>query len=610
MEILLRLRRRILQTDWQGNRLNSLSEFPVASFLYFDTDTNEARESGRAAATDPMAEAVAFGKGDSLQKKVDVGYYQRNKANHPSIAEWLPSRDLSRIDTEKGAGQVRAISRLLFFDQFDNFKKRLSDKGNAVLDNVSTQQALTKLGIEVQRQLRAVVVGSLAGGTGSGAFIDVGLAIRSMLTPKFDQVDLFALLPSGYASANRDRVFANGFAALSELEFVMRPDPQPPYVRSWTSQERPTESKPYGEVFLFDTRNINRDSTERVDDVFDMMADILFEDFGSSEFARKKRSVAVNQQQHKINMWHPPIGGDDRHSVLAYSRGYSAIGQSIVATTGSLEFEAAVSDASRTMLQAFFGVFESDAPKLPGVKDRDQFMREEMHLAPKMFDSFPEHLSPRPPAIPDYQLIDQLLLSEDGKSIHGRLVEDIAAELRAMREQASEPKDWATQGEKIRARYEAEVLAQAGTVSIRKREVEAARARLLRALTAENGAQSLKQKLYLKVDDMDAGGLDFTIALVEQIQDELAKPGTGVRDRLENAEAQFRSVAEAIMGAAPGRLAPEPGASRQAKLPGPSRPRRGGGISGPFRSRLGGRSHVPPGRHRRQRGAEAARRAF
>src|SRR5579875_4160522 len=75
MEVLLRLRRRILQAEWNGTRINNLSDFPVARFLYFDTDTNEARETGRAATSDPMAAAVAFGKGDTLQSKVDVGYY-------------------------------------------------------------------------------------------------------------------------------------------------------------------------------------------------------------------------------------------------------------------------------------------------------------------------------------------------------------------------------------------------------------------------------------------------------------------------------------------------------------------------------------------------------
>ena len=547
MEILLRLRRRILQADWKGTRLNSLSEFPVAGFLYFDTDTNEARETGRAAATDPMAEAVAFGKAESLQAKVDVAFYQRNKSNHPAIAEWLPSRDLSTIDTEKGAGQVRSISRLLFFHEFETFKQLVSKKASEVMDNISTQKALTRLGITTQRQLRVVVVGSLAGGTGSGAFIDAGLAISSLSSPRPDQVDLFLMLPSGYAGANRDRVFANGYAALSELEYVMRPNPQPPYVRNWTSVERPLVTKPYNDVFLFDTCNIIRDSTERVDDVYDMIADIMFEDFGSSEFARKKRSIAVNQQQHKLRQFHPPVGGEEDHNVLAYSRGYSSIGQSIVATTGSLELEAAVSDASRTMLQAFFGVFDAGAVHAPGAKDRDAFMRSRIWLTPKLFDDFPTFLRPRPGAIPAYQLVDQLLVGDDLKSIHGRIAEDLAGEVRAMREQASEPKDWAAQGEKLRARYEAEVLARAGSASIRRGEIEGARTRLFRALAADEGQQSLRQALYDLVDDRDNGGLDFTIALVEQIRDELGKTGTGIRAQLEQAAAQFRAVADEIM---------------------------------------------------------------
>ena len=547
MEILLRLRRRILQADWKGTRLNSLSEFPVAGFLYFDTDTNEARETGRAAATDPMAEAVAFQKGETLQTKVDVAFYQRNKQNYPAIAEWLPTRDLSVIDTEKGAGQVRSISRLLFFDQFDVFKNLVLKKAGEVMDNVSTQQALSRLGIATQRKLRVVVVGSLAGGTGSGAFIDAGLAISSLTSPKPDAVDLFLMLPSGYAGANRDRVFANGFAALSELEYVMRPNPQPPYVRNWTSVERPLTAKPYDDVFLFDTRNIIRDSTERVDDVYDMIADILFEDFGSSEFARRKRSVAVNQEQHKMRLFHPPIGGEDDHNVLAFSRGYSAIGQSIVATTGSLELEAAVSDASRTMLQAFFGVFDGGSPKMPGAKDRDDFLRSRLWLTPRLFDDFPVFLRPRPAAVLAYQLIDQLLVGEDMKSIHGRLVEDLSSEVRRMREQASEPKDWAAQGERIRARYEAEVLARAGSASIRRGEIDAARTRLLRSLVAEEGPQSLRQALYDLVDDRQNGGLDFTMSLVEQVRDELARDGTGIRAQLEEAAARFREIADDIM---------------------------------------------------------------
>ena len=553
-EVLLRLRRRILQADWQGERINSMSEFPVAGFLYFDTDGAEARESGKAATTDPMAEAVAFGEGDKLQAKVDVAYYQRNKLNRPEIAEWLPSRDLAAIDVDKGAGQVRAISRLLFFDKFDQFKQRLQAKTAAVVDNVSTEKALAKLGIRTQRDLRVVVVASLAGGTGSGAFIDAGLAISSLQNPTPSQIDMFLVLPSGYSNNNRERVFANGYAALSELEHVMRPNPNPPYLNAWNSVEKPLASKPYKEVYLFDTQNINRDSTGRVDDLYDMMADILFEDFGSSDFARQKRSVSVNQEQHKLSMFYPSIDGDARQGALAFSRGYSAIGQSIVATTGSLQLEAAVSDAGKTMLQAFFGVWESSAGRSPSVKDRDAFIKDKLLLEAKIHDEFPEYLSPRPAAIADYALIERLMVSDDLKSIHGRIVEDISAEFRTIREQASDPKDWAAQVERVRKRFEGEVLARAGTSSIRKREVEQARDRVFRALTAEEaavgndrGIQSIRQGLFELIDDRENGGLDFTISLVEQVRDEFARDQTGVRARLSEAANQYRAVAETIM---------------------------------------------------------------
>jgi Tubulin like len=549
MEILLRLRRRILQAEWNGDRIGSMAEFPLAAFLYFDTDSAAPREAGRAAVVDPMAQVVAFGEGDKLQAKVDVAYYQRNRSNRPEIADWLPSRDLAALDVDKGAGQVRAISRLLFFDKFDQFKRMLQAKIAAVSDNVSTQRALEKLGIVTQREVRVVVVGSLAGGTGSGAFIDTGLAISS-LQPKPDQIDLFLVLPGGYTAANRDRVFANSYAALSELEHVMRPSPNPPYVAAWTSVDKPTADRPYKDVYLFDTQNINRDSTGRIDDLFDMMADILFEDFGSSDFARRKRSISVNQEQHKLSMFYPPIDGDARQGALAYSRGYSAIGQSIVATTGSLRLEEAVCDASQTMLRAFFGVWNSGSGKSPASKDRDVFIRDKLLLAPQIFDDFPEYVTPRPAAIGGYSIIDSLLVSDDLKSIHGRLVEDIATEFRTIREQASEVKDWAAQVERVRARYEGEVLSRAGSQSIRKQEVERARVRTLDQLTKDDGSdnsRSIRQGLFDLVDDRVNGGIDFTIALVEQLRDELARDGTGVRARLGDAAQQFRAVADTIM---------------------------------------------------------------
>jgi hypothetical protein len=239
MEILLRLRRRILQHNWGGKSIMSLDEFPPARFVYFDTDTAEARESGRSATTDILASRVAFSKGETIQKKVDTGHYMAEIENFPIIREWLPQGDLDKIDTEKGAGQVRSISRLLFFDEYSNFMNMVRTQSDRVTQNVTNEQRLLSLGLKTSERLRIVVVGSSAGGTGSGSFLDVGYALRSMRAPRADQVDLFLMLPGGYRDANKERVFANTYAALSELEFAMRGSRNPPYTARWTEYDKP-----------------------------------------------------------------------------------------------------------------------------------------------------------------------------------------------------------------------------------------------------------------------------------------------------------------------------------------------------------------------------------
>ena len=61
MEVLLRVRRRILNASWgQGapQRISGLAEFPVAQFMHFDLDLGAVKEEGRAQLLDPLAESV------------------------------------------------------------------------------------------------------------------------------------------------------------------------------------------------------------------------------------------------------------------------------------------------------------------------------------------------------------------------------------------------------------------------------------------------------------------------------------------------------------------------------------------------------------------------
>ena len=59
-------------------------------------------------------------------------------------------------------------------------------------------------------------------------------------------------------------------------------------------------------MYLVDSGNLAQLHTAEQQDVYDMVADALFEDFTSADFANKKRSVAVNQRQHKIMPFNAP----------------------------------------------------------------------------------------------------------------------------------------------------------------------------------------------------------------------------------------------------------------------------------------------------------------
>ena len=187
-EIILRLRRRILQTLWNGKRIDSLDSFPVTSFYYIDTYTGKALVDDKNRETDndenndeglgkdPLIPLIELSpESDCLQKekKADFEkYFTSEIERYPHIKEWLPEGELKEIDPSEGAGQVRAISRLLFFDEFNNIKETIRDKISRLVIDVRDEEndLLKYYGLEINqnKEINVVVLCSLAGGTGSG----------------------------------------------------------------------------------------------------------------------------------------------------------------------------------------------------------------------------------------------------------------------------------------------------------------------------------------------------------------------------------------------------------------------------------------------------------
>jgi hypothetical protein len=326
-EVLWRIRRRRLKNLWgvdtgQPVRLEQLTEFPFAEFLQIDLDANTVTESGKALKSDILGTKVRFKEEERLVKKLDMSKYTKSDdelAKYPLVQEWFP---LTRskvnelnIDPEKGAGQIRAISRLYFFDKYAEIKGAIRTKSEHLMANVTSADMQKRLGLKVQTgTLKIVVVASTAGGTGSGSFLDLGYLASVIGKQTANQgvaTNLVLMLPTGYQGANRTRTQANTYAALMELETCMRQGSK--YIRQWNENEtiREMPETPYSDVYLIDTSNVAAAQTEDIKDLYDMVADALFEDFSTAEFANKKRSISVNQNQHKTT---PFISRVDRNT--------------------------------------------------------------------------------------------------------------------------------------------------------------------------------------------------------------------------------------------------------------------------------------------------------
>ena len=553
MEVLLRLRRRILAERWNGQQLKSIGDFPIAAFLYFDTDQRATAQSDIKSDEDPFLSLISL-DGEAIRPKdFRPGKFQSNIDNYPTLRDWLPTQSLSGVDTSQGAGQIRAISRLLFFDQVKNFDAEVRKRANMVTANLSNQRSLTELGLAPDKNLRAVVVAGLGGGTGAGSFIDVGLFLRQVSGPEFGEVDAYLMLPSGFAK-HGTRTLANGFAALTELEHAMRKQ-SPPYATRWgvgSEAFKPSldanRQRPFSDVYLFDVANIAGNRSEHVEPIYEMMADSLFEDFGTSGFADRKRSARVNRIGAKDRGFRPDaIDGDTSVRGFAFSTAYSALGQSRLTTRGTLAIDEAAEVAVQDMLKSFFGVALPGDRRTAQAPDRDRFLNEALRLAPCVYDDFPKHLKPRPAAVSARQLVDTIL-GAAGRPLDAQLVDDIHRAFDAMRAALASPGDWVAQARELHRQYKAEVLPQAGVEAIREKKVGEARtalARLWFSNDTRRGSGSLLDALFERVDDRERGGVDFTIGLIEDVRAALERPD-GPIGRLTSAAEDLEAVAETL----------------------------------------------------------------
>ena len=238
-------------------------------------------------------------------------------AANPFAAEtWFPRNQiLEGKSMTEGAGQVRAISRLAF-------EQTIIHGGLAPLHEAISELQLLSADNYVQ-SVRVIVCGSLAGGTGSGMFLPLGLYLRNYLKRECNLKGInirgFFLLPDIIGNTvllrngdQSENMRANAYAALRELDaFVGKADGN--YSSTYpavefdipraSSEEREMYPAilPYDHVFLMDYRNVNGNTLKNKDAYIQYAADTIYS-FAISPISNRSNSTEDNEIRRISNV--------------------------------------------------------------------------------------------------------------------------------------------------------------------------------------------------------------------------------------------------------------------------------------------------------------------
>jgi len=230
-------------------QLGSMDELPQLRTLLLDTDPEVMRSATRGkAGTALTANEVVLAP---LNRPT---HYLKPRDDQPELEKWLNARMLYRIPRSQVTTGVRALGRLAFCDNYRRIVRRLQNELEACLEpNALTSAArTTQLGVRSNRP-RIYIVTSLAGGTGSGMFIDLAYTLRALLKQMgYEQPDIIGLflLPPVDRNRTRTMTLGNAYAALSELSYYATPGNR--FKAQYHTREAPIEDSepPFGRSIM------------------------------------------------------------------------------------------------------------------------------------------------------------------------------------------------------------------------------------------------------------------------------------------------------------------------------------------------------------------------
>lgn len=224
--------------------IGGMERIPHIKSLFLDTDSDTLHK-----AQDGQ---VGLPAQDVIPARLNrAAHYMKTRRNGRTLVEgWFDPQTLYKIPRNPATLGIRSLGRLAFLDHYRLFAERITSDVESITqpDTLNKADRHTKLGLRTNRP-RVYIACHLAGGTGSGMFIDAAYAVRHKLR---QQGYLEPEIVGVFVIPHADRMskgpgLANTYAALRELHHYSQPntvfsahyeerdgrvnDPAPPFTR-------------------------------------------------------------------------------------------------------------------------------------------------------------------------------------------------------------------------------------------------------------------------------------------------------------------------------------------------------------------------------------------
>lgn len=339
-EILIKIRRMIVES------YGSLDSLPIVSFVHIDTEQN-------AKVSEPqtvLKQDISLKPVEQVWAKVENAKALLNSiSSYPYLEEWFPSELRGTDSILAGAGQIRALGRFAFSLNYPAIKSAFENAKNRIIGH---EKFMLDQGVQLDKGINCFIVCSLSGGTGSGMVLDLAYNLRDWLPASLlPQTSAYLVLPGAFSGLG-DRVIANAYAALMELNHYSKANTRFECQYSSSASERITSQSgqdvPFNFCYLVGNSN-EKVTLPTLGATLEMVAQNIFLDF-SSGFSQYKKLVRDNIRKH----WASP-------DAMGYPQNFISFG------LASVQFPVRrVSQACSSRLAARVVAHWENADRVPG----------------------------------------------------------------------------------------------------------------------------------------------------------------------------------------------------------------------------------------------------